>query len=307
MRQPTSIYLRSARLRTRRLAEKLANRLRRLVPAAQRDSSGPRRASRTVVSMESLREAVTSLGIGPGDSVLVHSGISNLGKVVGGPKGTFELIRACVGSDGHVLYPAFPFDTLMYEYLRHGPKFDVRNAPSRMGALTQYALTVADGMRSVHPTHSVLAFGPRKDHFVGEHHLCQAPFADQSPFARLVEAGGKILLLGVGLNSTTSFHRIEDRLGVQFPVRVYVPTTFRVQCIDERGEPLDVLTPAHDPFISRLRNCDIVHSELLRSGAMRELQLGDGSVAVIDAVALETTLERLLRDRGLTIYGKLWG
>lgn len=307
MRQPTSIYLRSARLRAGRLAKRLVNRLRRLIPAAPPDSSGPRRASRTVVSMDTLREAVTALGIGPADSVLVHSGISNLGKVVGGPKGTFELIRDCVGSAGHVLYPAFPFDSLMYEYLRHGPEFDVRSAPSRMGALTQYALTAADGMRSVHPTHSILAFGPRRDNFVGEHHLCESPFADRSPFGRLVEAGGKILLLGVGLNSTTSFHRIEDRLGDQFPVRVYVPTLFRVPCIDAHGAPLEVSTPAHDPFISRLRDCDIVHAELLRSGALRELQVGDGSVAVIDAAAMEATLERLLRDQGLTIYGKLWG
>jgi aminoglycoside 3-N-acetyltransferase len=239
--------------------------------------------------------------------VIVHSGISHLGKVTGGPKAIFELIRDMVGEQGNVLYPVFPFNTLMMNYLASKPSFDVRTAPSKMGSLTEYALKVPDGFRSIHPTHSVLAFGPQRKELVGTHHLDDRPFADRSPFAKLVDFNGKILLIGVGLNSTTSFHRTEDRLGDKFPVRIYGQQSFRVPCTGWNGESLEVVTPAHDPFVSRVRDCDLVRDDFLREGVMRELPIGSGTVGLIDAGGMDRLLEKLCFSRHLTIYGRLWG
>src|SRR5262249_11947058 len=153
--------------------------------------------------------------------------------------------------------PVFPFDTLMFDYLLSSPIFDVRTTPTKMGALSEYALKTGEGQRSIHPTHSVLAFGENSSAYVSGHHLCPAPFTDQSPYAHLVETRGKILLIGVGLNSTTSFHRTEDRLGERFPVNVYRPEVFTVECVDADGRTLQVKTKAHDPFISRIRDCEL--------------------------------------------------
>ena len=41
-------------------------------------------------------------------------------------------------------------------------------------------------------------------------------------FPRLAEAGGKIVVMGVGLSSVTGFHLTEDRMGEEFPVKVYL-------------------------------------------------------------------------------------
>jgi aminoglycoside 3-N-acetyltransferase len=254
-----------------------------------------------------LKSALSALRLGQGDAVLVHSGLSHLGKVAGGPRAVFELIRDAVGERGHVLYPVFPFDSLMYTYLVSQPTFDVRTAPTRMGALTSFALNTSGGQRSVHPTHSVLAFGPESAQFVREHHLCPTPFADRSPFARLSEFRGKILLLGVGLNSTTSFHRTEDRLGDAWPVKVYRPETFQVPCVDAHGANLDVTTRAHDPFVSRVRDCDLVKTDLLQRAVLREVRVGSGSVGILDAADMDRLLEDLCLRRHKTIYGRLWG
>lgn len=260
-----------------------------------------------MIDTATLKAAMDSLGLSEGDVVMVHSGISNLGKVVGGPRIIFELIRERVGDRGHVLYPVFPFDSLVYPYLISNPTFDVRTAPSKMGALTEYSLKSPGGLRSVHPTHSVLAFGPRNAYFVSDHHLCLTPFADQSPFARLVDSGGKILLIGVGLNSTTSFHRIEDRLGEGFPVKVYRPELFRIPCVDAQGLSCEVSTQAHDPFISRIRDCDLVREEFVKAGVLREMPIGNGVIGIIDARAMDHLLEDLCRSRSRTIYGRVWG
>ena len=278
-----------------------------MISTARQSNRSKPQTPRATVDMATLQTALETLGLSRGDTLLVHSGISHLGKVAGGPRAIFDLIRTCIGNNGHVLYPVFPFDSLMYTYLMSNPVFDIRTAPSKMGALTAYSLGIPDGHRSLHPTHSVIAFGPRGADFVDQHHSCDTPFAETSPFARLVEAGGKILLIGVGLNSTTSFHRTEDRLGNRFPVRVYLDEVFEVTCIDANGLPSRVTTRSHDPFISQVRDCDLVRADLLRAGVLREQNVGNGAVGLIDAAGMDKLIEELWRSRGLTIYGKLWG
>lgn len=267
----------------------------------------PHGSPRSLVDALSIKAAMDTLGIVKGDTIMVHSGISNLGKVVGGPRIIFELIREQVGPSGHVLFPVFPFASLMAEHLKGRPTFDVRTAPSKMGALTEFALKCSSGMRSVHPTHSVIAFGPRSAEFVTEHHLCQTPFASRSPFAKLVDFNGKILIIGVGLNSTTSFHRTEDRLGSEFPVKVYLSEPFQVRCFDVDGTQLEVRTFAHDPFISRIRDCNLARMEFLQFGVLKEITVGDGVVGIIDAHGMDQHLEDMMRSRRQTIYGKIWG
>jgi aminoglycoside 3-N-acetyltransferase len=307
MHQPASLYVRSMRRNALSFYRRGKRKLQKIVFKTEAGSAPPVREARPVVDMATLRAGLHQLGLTSGDTVIVHSGISHIGKVVGGPKAIFELIRDMVGESGHVLFPVFPFNNLMMHYLGRNPTFDVRTAPSKMGALTEYALKVPGGMRSIHPSHSVLAFGPHSNDFVASHHLDTKPFAECSPFARLVESNGKILLIGVGLNSTTSFHRTEDRLGDRFPVRVYGRPSFRIPCIDWNGQTVEVSTPAHDPFVSRVRDCNLVRTEFLREGVLRELPIGSGTIGMIDAGAMDRLLERLCFSRHLTIYGRLWG
>jgi aminoglycoside 3-N-acetyltransferase len=289
-----------------RLCDKVERRLLRHFNT-KRDAVKPQKEVRHRIDLNTLKAALDKLGLSSGDSVLVHSGISNLGKVIGGPRLVFDLIQEMVGSHGNVLYPVFPFGGLMYEHLCSNPAFDAKTSASKMGALSEYALNVPGGQRSIHPTHSVLAFGEQRHLFVGEHHLCETPFADKSPFARLVDISGKILLIGVGLNSTTSFHRVEDRMGIEFPVRVYLDEIFSIQCVDTEGREHQVKTLAHDPFVSRVRDGNLYRNILLEKGILRELTVGNGIIAIIDARALDECLEDLCRNKHFTVYGKIWG
>lgn len=307
MRHPLSVYARSIQRDACRLSAKIQRRLRKFTQENGDNTPKPSRAARVIVDKAAIATALTDLGLGSGDTVMVHSGISNLGKITGGPQAVFNLIAEQVGGEGHMLYPVFPFNTLMYGYLASHPVFDAANSPSKMGSLSEYALRTPGGQRSLHPSHSILAFGPRAGYFVGEHHLCRTPFADLSPFARLVEAKGKILLIGVDLNSTTSFHRTEDRMGNDFPVKVYVDEIFEVSCVDTQGQGYKVITQAHDPFISRIRDCELVRNAFIRAGVIREAKVGSGVLALIDAALMDQTLENLWRQERFTIYGRIWG
>lgn len=308
MRHPLSIYVRSTSRSVERLTGKFSRRIKLYLPATQQSSiSLSAQQTRPIIEKETLASAFSTLGLKLGDSVMVHSGISNLGKVAGGPKSVFDLIQDTIGPTGNVLYPVFPFGGLMYNYLRSNPSFDVIGSPSKMGAVTEYALKIsANGHRSIHPTHSILAFGNDAADFVKDHHNCQMPFADLSPYSHLVNVSGKILLIGVGLNSTTSFHRTEDRLGGKFPVKVYADQEFLINCAGNDGREYQVRTLAHDPFISRVRDCNLVKNIFLEQGILQEVPVGNGIISILDARGMDQCLESLCQH-GFTIYGKIWG
>jgi hypothetical protein len=74
-----------------------------------------------------------------------------------------------------------------------------------------------------------------------------------------------------------------------------------------RRAKCEVQTPAHDPFVSRVRDCDLVRQDFLQTGVLRELPVGDGVVGIIRARGMDRLLEALWRTRRLTIYGRIWG
>ncbi|WP_161794786.1 AAC(3) family N-acetyltransferase [Desulfonatronum thioautotrophicum] len=247
-----------------------------------------------------------NLGIEHGDRVLVHSGISNLGKIRGGAAGLLALLQKKVGPEGLLLFPVFPFNSLMLSYLQTQPEFSAQTSPSKMGTLTEVVLRTPGRVRSVHPTHSVAGFGTQAHFYLGEHHQDETPFGPHSPFRRIAENAGKILLLGVGLRSATSLHVTEDRMGGEFPVNVYLDRPFTVSCSSDNGETYLVKTSCHDPFISGVRDGNLVEEDFLSQGIYKKIALGNHFAGILDARAMDTRLEHLAR-KGITIYGKLWG
>ena len=139
-------------------------------PGAPTTRASASQRSRATVNVAELKAAFGTLRLAAGDTVLVHRGISNLGKLTGGARSVFDLIQEQVSSEDNVLYPAFPFNTLMTPYLATNPKFDVATSPTKIGVLTEYALKNTKGVRSIHSTHSILAFGLRSAELVSRHH-----------------------------------------------------------------------------------------------------------------------------------------
>lgn len=305
MRQPLSIYTRAARLESQRLANRISRKFQKWINK-QTPEAQPRKA-RPLIDLSVIEAAFCELGVTRGDRILIHSGIGRLGKIKGGAPGIMALLREKVGQDGLLLFPAFPFATLMHEYVSSNPEFDLRTSSTKMGALAEVALAAPDRIRSLHPTHSVSGFGQDVAHFLEDHHLDDTPFGPHSPFWRLADAGGKILIMGVGLSSVTSFHLTEDRMGEEFPVRVYLDKVFRLKCRDALGETVEIITQCHDPFISQVRDCYIVEDLFIQEGIYRKIPVGQHFIGMIDAQRMDLCLQRLARQEHLTIYGRIWG
>jgi aminoglycoside 3-N-acetyltransferase len=168
--------------------------------------SGERSAADPGVVVQRIATDLRAAGVRPGGVLLVHSSLSSMGHVVGGPETVILGLLEVLGPEGTLLMPA-----LSYEHVTtKNPIFDARRTPSNVGAIPESFRKRAGTRRSMHPTHSVCGVGPRTAELLGDHALDRTPCGPNSPFHKLRDAGGQILMLGCGLRPNTSMHAIEE-------------------------------------------------------------------------------------------------
>jgi len=98
------------------------------------------------------------------------------------------------GWDAHDAHHSVPGSAV--EYALGEPVFDARLTVSRMGLITEVFRRAPGVVRSVHPTHSVAVWGSRADAIVAGHELADTPCGRLTPYAKLLDYDGKILLAG---------------------------------------------------------------------------------------------------------------
>src|ERR1035437_5251842 len=139
-----------------------------------------------------IAASLRDLGVLPGDTVLLHSAFKSLGQVPGGIETVIEGLLHAIGTEGTLLMPALSWA------LRPPEIFDSRLTPTNVGAIPEYLRTRQGTSRSVHPTHSVCAVGRRTHELLDDHGLDCTPCGPHSPFRKLAESNGKIVMLGCG-------------------------------------------------------------------------------------------------------------
>ncbi|QQE12239.1 AAC(3) family N-acetyltransferase [Planctomycetota bacterium] len=158
--------------------------------------------------IEQMVKDFKAMGLEEEDVVLVHSSFKSLGleKGDGEPRDVIEALKLVLGEDGTLLLPS-----LSYEYCHEGQrKFDLTTMKSCVGVIPETFRKMEGVVRSMHPTHSVSGWGKMARALLGEHHLDDTPCGGKSPFAKVRDVGGKVLMLGCGLEPNTSMHGVEE-------------------------------------------------------------------------------------------------
>lgn len=251
---------------------------------------------------EDLKNQLKEIGILEGDTVLVHSAMSKIGFVSGGPKTIVEALLEIVGLKGHILMPNSPNARFQLDYIQEIESFDVLNDKSKLGAISEYFRNHKDAVRSWHPTEPVSCIGLDTDYFVGSHFNQITPYNENSPFYRVAERNGKILMIGVTLdNAGTNLHTLEDAIE-DFKYPIYHPTVFKTKIIDPQGKIHIVKTKVHDPIWSKKRKCDQLIPLFKERNVLEFVTFGNAPSLLLDAKKmLDVMIEEYKKD-GVTMY-----
>ena len=96
--------------------------------------------------------------------------------------------------------------------------FDPMTEPSCVGILTNLFMKRPGVFRSLHPTHSIAAFGKGAEDYIQGEEKVDTPCHRNGCWGKLYDLGAKILFVGCTLRSNTILHGVEE--WNQIPMRL---------------------------------------------------------------------------------------
>ena len=207
------------------------------------------------------------LGIKRGDILAVHSSLKSMGYVDGGAETVIAALKEAVGPSGTIIMPVFskPVDI-----------FVARDECCTTGTVPETFRKSNGTLRSLHPTHSVAAWGKHAHDIVREHQLLQA-LGVNSPFHRLAKHGGKVLMVGVPYTRASIVHVAESIAKVPYQ-NVFYPGYKRETMVIAANGKRFKYTPVDNPGDSSAFG---VVEELLKSeGKLVQGKIGEASCTI---------------------------
>jgi aminoglycoside 3-N-acetyltransferase len=176
----------------------------------------------------------------PRDGVLVvHSAIARLSRNGYAAEALTESFLDHV-ADGTLIMPTMTWRTVTPK----NPVWDEVATASHTGVLSEIFRTRYASNRSIHPTHSVAAYGRAAAVLLGRHHIDDSPVSANSPYGLMREHDAHIMMLGVGLETCTAIHFAEETIAADIYLRP--PASAETyQCRDRNGVVHTVCTRRH--------------------------------------------------------------
>ena len=163
----------------------------------------------------SLGNDLLRLGVQQGDVLMVHASVRSVGPVTGGVNEIILALLDSIGPAGTLIayVDLEPFFTDTDELAV--PVFDKRiaHAARDHGVLHEAMRTWPGALRSDHPDAGVVAIGAHAE-WITANHPFQYGYGDGSPFAKIVEARGRVLMIGAPLNTITLVHYAEHKANI---------------------------------------------------------------------------------------------
>lgn len=161
---------------------------------------------------------IKKAGIEDDDVLMIHSSLRSVGKIVGGAENLVKAFKDSL-TNGLLIFPTHTWASIQKDDMI----FDVNESVSCVGALTNVARCMEGFKRSMHPTHSVCAYGKGRDEYLSLDMNAKTPCSPNGCFGSLKEMNAKILFLGAPLSKNTFIHSIEEEMDVpdRFTSHIY--------------------------------------------------------------------------------------
>jgi aminoglycoside 3-N-acetyltransferase len=245
----------------------------------------------------SLTKDIRRLGLRPGEAVMVHAAMRKVGPLLNGPDALIGAVIDATAPGGTVLaYTDWDarYDELLDdegrippEWKPHVPAFEpaASRAIRDNGVLPEFLRTWPGARRSGNPGASVAALGAKAEWFTAEHPLDYG-YGEGSPFARLVEAGGKVLMVGAPWDSMTLLHHAEHLARIpgkrvrRSETPLETPAGVEWRMIEEFDTADPVVAGLPDDYFAT------VVAEFVAAGGAAQGLIGDAPSLLVDAAAV---------------------
>ncbi|BCN30911.1 AAC(3) family N-acetyltransferase [Anaeromicropila herbilytica] len=221
-----------------------------------------------------------SINVKHDDTILIHTSLKAIGELDGGADMLIDAFCEYL-HQGLFLIPTHTWDKVV----PNNPFYDVATTVPCIGTLPCVAINRKDGVRSLHPTHSVVAFGERAREYIKGEEMAASPAPIGGCWSRLYEEHAKILLIGVGHDKNTYFHAVDEILDI--PNRLS-ENGFNITIRDESGNTYTT-PPFHTHFTKGISCCcsefyPNYKRPLEELNAVTYSKLGEATVYCCDAV-----------------------
>jgi aminoglycoside N3'-acetyltransferase len=235
-----------------------------------------------IITKSRLVSDFKRLGVKAGQNVMMHSSLSAVGHVDGGPNTVIDALLSILGKRGTLVMPSF----------NHGwaRVYNPRTSPSVSGAIPDAFWRRPGVLRSNQTSHAVAAYGPLAADIVAGH-VEAGIWTVQSPLARFIRAGGYVLSLGVTHTSSTVYHVGE----MSVPCGCIDPVGNRGKLVDKTGNIRVV------PGLSwRAQPCPIgpekLNQTLTKNPKQKSAKVGNAASTLVSAKLIYDTRRRHLRN-----------
>jgi aminoglycoside 3-N-acetyltransferase len=263
------------------------------------------------VPIERIVGCLRELGVQDGDSLLVHSSFRSL--FYGWPEDAAHYrsgdayardvicaLRDIVGNKGALLVPTEFLSDHHYAAFRR-ETIDLRAARSNRGFLTEVFLGLPDTRRSLHPIYNVAAVSGILDDALARHGSLEYSMDIGSPWWQFTDIGGKVIYLGVDLDSNSLIHLPEYILKMDYPRPVFFHRPHEFTIVDLYGNRHLVRGYLHAirwPQFTVTKFCSYLNK---RYRIYRTAHLHQTPVTVVDAQSQYRSLMAEL-DAGVSWY-----
>jgi len=238
------------------------------------------------LALQDLKQALQTLGLCRGDSVIVHSSFRSVAPVAGGPATVVRALLDTVGPAGNLMFPTFNYTVAPPDTC-----FDPAGTPCLTGVVAECGRTWQGSVRSAHPTHSVAVIGPDAEALCLDH-LAVRAFGIGSPVDRIAKRHGRVLLIGVGNITNSTVHVGEEYAGTpKAPWPVGLPV-HQVRLPDGQlvKHQMDTSSSCSSAF-------GAVEYALRRKGAIRDLRLRASKFQLMRGQEVIDTVGEIIRDK----------
>lgn len=218
-------------------------------------------------SLADLTFDLRRLGVKESDTLMVHASLRAIGQVEGGAAGVIAALDRAVGVDGTILMVLGAKDDWAWVnelpehertlLLADAEPFDPLSTPADpdVGTLAEVLRTQPGTLVSTNPEGRVAARGRLAVHLT-EHQPWNDYFGPESPLAKLLGAGGRVLRMGADPDTVTLIHHAEylaelpAKRRVRRHRRVATPSGPEIRLVEGLDDSLGIVDHQGEDYFS---------------------------------------------------------